>query len=252
MTELTTTAWGWLAAAVVVVAFLYSSVGHGGATGYLAVLALAGIAPEAARGTALLANCFVAGVAWWRFSRAGHFDWRVFVPLVLASVPCAWLGSRVVLPPSAYGALLGAVLVAAGVLLVARPKFAEAQAVRPPSVGVALAAGAVLGGVAGMTGIGGGVFLSPLMLFLRWVKPKTSGGISAGFIVLNSAAGLIGLGPRVMDAGLPMLALAVPATAAAVCGTHFGVGRWSNETFGRALAIVLIFAGGKLLSGALR
>ena len=241
-----------MALAVVVVAFLYSSVGHGGATGYLAVLALAGVVPEAARGTALLANCFVAGVAWWKFGRAGHFDSRVFLPLVVASVPCAWLGSRVALPPSAYGMLLGAVLVAAGALFLVRPRFSAGETVRLPNVPIALAAGAVLGGVAGLTGIGGGVFLSPLMLLLRWSSPKTSGGIAAGFIVLNSAAGLIGLGSRVVDAGLPLLALALPAAAAAVLGTHFGVRRWSNAAFSRALALVLIFAGGKLLWGALR
>jgi len=251
MSELTLNVWLLLAVAVSAVAFLYSSVGHGGATGYLAVLALLGVTPDAARGTALLANCFVAGVAWWRFGRAGHFDLRVFLPLALASVPCAWLGSRVPLPPSTYGVLLGAVLMAAGLFLLTRRKATEDSSLRATSVPLALAAGAGLGLVAGLTGIGGGVFLSPLLLFLRWVNPKTSGGIAAAFIVLNSVAGLIGLGTRLTGASLPLFALALPATAAALIGTDFGVRRWSDAAFGRALALVLMFAGGKLLWGAL-
>jgi len=250
MNELTINLWLILAVAVSAVAFLYSSVGHGGATGYLAVLALIGVSPDSARGTALLANCFVAGVAWWRFGRAGHFDLRVFLPLALVSVPCAWLGSRVALPPSAYGILLGAVLIAAGLFLITRQAVAENTPLRPPNIPLALVAGAGLGLVAGLTGIGGGVFLSPLLLFLRWVNPKTSGGIAAAFIVLNSLAGLIGLGTRLTGASLPLLALALPATAAALLGTYFGVRRWSDAAFGRALAIVLMFAGGKLLWGA--
>jgi len=251
MSELTLNLWLLLAVAVSAVAFLYSSVGHGGATGYLAVLALLGVTPDAARGTALLANCFVAGVAWWRFGRAGHFDRRVFLPLVLASVPCAWLGSRVALPPSTYGVLLGAVLIAAGLFLLTRRTATKDSSLRAPSVPLALVAGAGLGLVAGLTGIGGGVFLSPLLLLLRWVNPKTSGGIAAAFIVLNSVAGLIGLGSRVTGASLPLFALALPATAAALIGTHYGVRRWSDAAFGRALALVLMFAGGKLLWGAL-
>ena len=250
MIELTPNLWIMLTAAVVAVAFLYSSVGHGGATGYLAVLALAGVAPDSARAAALLTNCFVAGVAWWRFGRAGHFELRLFLPLVAASVPCAWLGSRVELPRSAYGVMLGGVLVAAGLCLLTRRNATAESALRPPNVPLALAAGAGLGLLAGLTGIGGGVFLSPLRLLLRWVNPKTSGGIAAAFIVLNSVAGLTGLGSRVTGVNLPLLALALPATAAALLGTHFGVRRWSDAAFGRVLAIVLMFAGGKLLWGA--
>jgi len=248
--ELSAIAWLALTAAVLVVAFLYSSVGHGGATGYLAVLALAGVAPDSARAAALLTNCLVAGVAWWRFSRAGHFNFRVLLPLVAASVPCAWLGSRVDLPRSTYSVLLGAVLVSAGLCLLTRGAVTRDSRLRLPSVPLALVTGAGLGWLAGLTGIGGGVFLSPLLLFLRWVPAKTTGGIAAAFIVLNSVAGLAGLGSRAASAGLPLLALALPAGAAALLGTHFGVRRWSDATFSRVLALVLVFAGLKLLWGA--
>jgi len=250
MNELSTTTWVALTAAVIAVAFLYSSVGHGGATGYLAVLALAGVAPDSARAAALLTNCFVAGVAWWRFRQAGHFNLRVLLLLVATSVPCAWIGSRVELPRSTFAVLLGGVLVAAGLCLLTRRITADGTALRAPSVPIALGAGAGFGLLAGLTGIGGGVFLSPLLLLLRWVPAKTTGGIAAAFIVLNSLAGLAGMGARATGAGLPLLALALPAGAAALIGTHFGVRRWSDAAFGRALAIVLMFAGGKLLWGA--
>ncbi len=134
MTELSAIAWIVLTAAIVAVAFVYSSVGHGGATGYLAVLALAGVAPDSARGAALLTNCFVAGVAWWRFSQAGHFDRRVLLWLIAASVPCAWLGSRVELPRSTYSVLLGGVLVAAGICLLTRKTAVDGAPLRPPAV----------------------------------------------------------------------------------------------------------------------
>jgi hypothetical protein len=250
MSDLTVNTWMTLAAVVGAVALLFSSVGHGGGTGYLAVLALIGVTHDSARGTALLANCLVAGVAWWRFGRAGHFDQRVFLPLVLGSVPCAWLGSLVALPLAAYTVLLGAVLIISGLILLTRGSVAADSLPNPPSMLLAVAAGAVLGLLAGLTGIGGGVLLSPLLLLLRWVNPKTSGGIAAAFIVLNSIAGLIGLGSRLTGTSLPLLALAFPATAAALLGTYLGVRRWSDGVFGRALAVVLLFAGGKLLWGS--
>lgn len=182
--------WMILFAAVFIVAFFYSSVGHGGATGYLAALSLIGVAPASARVAVLLANVLVASVAWWRFWKAGHFDWRVLLAFALASVPFALLGSKVPIPPHTYKLVLGAVLMAAGVLLILRARWqTDDVAVRnffwPP----ALAVGAVLGFLSGLTGIGGGVFLSPVLYAFRWVKPKTTGGIAAGFIVLNSVAG---------------------------------------------------------------
>lgn len=247
MTEASTITWLALTAAVVAVAFVYSSVGHGGATGYLVVLALAGVTPDSARATALLTNCLVAGLGWWRFSRAGHFNLRVLLPLAATSVPCAWLGGRVAMPLSAYIPLLGAVLIAAGFSLLTHRGAIDDFALRPPRVGLALVAGAVLGLLAGLTGIGGGVFLSPLLLFLRWVPVKTTGGIAAAFIVLNSLAGLAGLGSRMTGVEWRLFALALPAGGAALLGTHLGARRWSATAFGRVLALVLVFAGGRLL-----
>jgi uncharacterized protein len=239
---------GLLLAAVFVVAFVYSSVGHGGATGYLAALVLVGVAPASARVAVLMANVLVAGIAWWRFRQAGHFDWRVLLTFAVVSVPCAWLGSRVHISPQIYKIVLGAMLTAAGLVLLLRARWqTDDVALHEFFLPLALLIGAGLGFLAGLTGIGGGVFLSPLLYVFRWVKPKTTGGIAAGFIVLNSLAGLAGTGwEKIIHVG-PLLWLTLPAVLGALLGTHFGARRWSSVTFSRVLAGVLIFAGGKLL-----
>jgi hypothetical protein len=248
MHDLTVLNWVILLAAVFTVAFFYSSVGHGGATGYLAALALLGVAPLSARVAVLIANVLVASVAWWRFWKAGHFDWRVLLTFAVASVPCAWLGSRVHVSAHVYKLVLGGVLTAAGLTLLFRARWqTDDVTILKFFWPLALLIGAVLGFFAGLTGIGGGVFLSPLLYLFRWVKPKTTGGIAAGFIVVNSIAGLIGAGwGKITHAG-PLLWLTLPAVIGALLGTHYGARRWSSVTFSRVLAAVLIFAGGKLL-----
>jgi len=248
MHDLTAASWIILLAAVFAVAFFYSSVGHGGATGYLAALALLGVAPTSAKVAVLIANVLVASVAWWRFWKAGHFNGQVLLLFAVASVPCAWLGSRVHVSPQTYKLVLGAVLSVGGIILLLRARWqTDDVAVRKIIWPVALLVGAVLGFLAGLTGIGGGVFLSPLLYLFRWVKPKTTGGIAAGFIVVNSIAGLAGAGwEKITHAG-PLLWLTLPAVIGALLGTHLGARRWSSVTFSRVLAGVLIFAGGKLL-----
>jgi uncharacterized membrane protein YfcA len=248
MHDLTAFNWVLLLTAVFTVAFFYSSVGHGGATGYLAALALLGVAPESARVAVLIANILVAGVAWWRFSRAGHFEGNILLWFAIASVPCAWLGSKIHISPQVYKLVLGGVLAAAGLILLFRARWqTDDVPVRKCFWPLGLLVGAVLGFLAGLTGIGGGVFLSPLLYLFRWVKPRTTGGIAAGFIVLNSIAGLLGTSwDRITHAG-PLLWLTLPAVIGALLGTHLGAHRWSSVTFSRVLAGVLVFAGGKLL-----
>jgi uncharacterized protein len=242
---------GLLLAAVFTVAFFYSSVGHGGATGYLAALALLGVAPSSARVSVLIANVLVAGIAWARFWKAGHFDWRVLLSFVVVSVPCAWLGARVYISPHTYKLVLGGVLTTAGLMLLFRARWqTDDVKIWKFFWPLALLIGAVLGFLAGLTGIGGGVFLSPLLYLFRWVKPKTTGGIAAGFIVLNSIAGLVGAGWGKITHTGSLLWLTVPAVIGALLGTHYGAKQWSSVTFSRVLACVLVFAGGKLLTEA--
>jgi uncharacterized membrane protein YfcA len=248
MHDVTTLCWVALIAAVFAVAFFYSSVGHGGATGYLAALALIGIAPASAKVAVLIANIFVASIAFWRFYKAGHFDWRIFLSFAVSSIPLAYLGSKIHVSPQTYKIALGAVLSVAGFVLLFRSRWqTDDVTVQKCFLPVALLVGAVLGFLAGLTSIGGGVFLSPMLYLFRWVKPKTTGGIAAGFIVVNSISGLAGAGwEKITHAG-PLLWLTLPAVVGAMLGTHFGARRWSGVTFSRVLAGVLIFAGGKLL-----
>ena len=248
MEAVSTLGWILLLTAVLAVAFFYSSVGHGGATGYLAALALLGVAPESARVAVLITNILVAGVAWWRFHRAGHFNWRVLATFAVISVPCAMLGARVHVSVHTYKLVLGSVLTTAGLVLLLRARWqTDDITLRKFHWPLALGIGAVLGFLAGLTGIGGGVFLSPLLYLLRWVKPKTTGGLAAGFIVVNSIAGLVGAGWDKISHTGPLLWLTIPAVIGALLGTHFRARQWSTMTFSRVLAAVLVFAGGKLL-----
>ena len=173
MTELSLNQTSLLLAAIGVIALLYSSVGHGGATGYLAVMALAGVAPALAKPGALWINCFVASIAFWRFRGAGFFDRNIFIPLAVASVPCAWLGSKLHLEGRVYAYVLGATLLLAGWLLGWGRRHQDNETTRPLNLPLALVTGGGLGLLAGLTGIGGGVFLTPLLIFLRWTDRKS-------------------------------------------------------------------------------
>ncbi|PLX76274.1 MAG: hypothetical protein C0614_10305, partial [Desulfuromonas sp.] len=181
----------FLALSIFVVAMLYASVGHGGASGYLAVMALFSLHPEALKPTALILNIIVAGIGTWLYCSAGHFSWRVFWPFVITSIPMSFLGGTFHLPPELYRPILGMVLFYAAWRLFVRRRHKE-YASRPPAIPVAMLVGAVLGFASGLIGVGGGIFLSPLLLLLRWAKVREVSGIAALFILVNSLAGLLG------------------------------------------------------------
>ncbi len=254
MLEFSSNQIGLLLAAIGAVAFLYSSVGHGGATGYLAIMALFGVATSIARPGALWMNCVVASIAFWRFQRAGYFDWKIFVPLAAAAVPLAWLGSRTHLEGRAYSVVLGVALLGAGWFLGWARRDEVAKPQQPLGLPLALPVGLLVGGglgfLSGLIGIGGGVFLTPLLIFLGWAPAKTAGGISALFIVVNSMAGLAGLGGLGGQSlvGSPLFFGAVAVgIAGALVGTQLGVNRWCSGTFRRTLAVVLWIAAARLL-----
>jgi len=239
-----------LALAFALIAALYSSVGHAGASGYLAVMALLGVAPDVMRPTALALNLVVAAIGTLRFARAGLTSWRALLPLVAASVPLAVLGGRIALPVTGYRALVGAVLLLSAAVLAWRA-CAQAQPAREGPIrlptGVALVIGAVIGLLSGLTGTGGGIFLSPLLLLAGWAGPRRTAGLAAPFILLNSAAGLTGLGWACarFPGGLPWLAAAV--LAGGYVGTQLGAYRLPARALLALLAAVLLIAGSKLL-----
>lgn len=231
-------------------ALLYSSVGHGGGSGYLAVLALAGAAPESMKPAALALNLLVAGLATWRFASAGAFRAALFWPFALASAPAAFLGGRLELSDHVYRPLVGAALVFAAWRLFVRAAPAalrEAEA-RPPPLAVALPAGAVLGLLSGLTGVGGGIFLSPLLLLMRWGAAREVAGVSAAFILVNSATGLAGHLAR--GAALPdgLGAWLLAAGAGGALGSALGARRLAPPALRRVLAVVLALAGAKMIA----
>ncbi len=239
-----------LAALFLVAAAIYSTVGHAGASGYLAIMALLSVAPATMRPTALVLNILVATLGTLRFARAGLVDWRALAPFALASIPLAFVGGRIALPVPGYRALVGIVLIASAAVLVWRSTQRETVGPEPPvsiAPATALGIGAVLGVVAGLSGTGGGIFLSPLLLLLGWAGPRRTAGLAAPFILLKSASGLLGLASVTgnLPEGIGWLALAV--LAGGFVGTSLGIRRLPSRTLLRVLAVVLLIAGGKFL-----
>src|SRR5213076_3558153 len=223
--------------AVGLIAFLYSTVGHAGASGYIAVLTLWGIAPVTIRPTALVLNILVASIGGFQFWRAGHFSWRLFWPFALLSIPAAYFGGYLQPSASTLRILIGAVLVFSAARLMFRRR--DPQQTFPPSRSTALSVGAGLGFLAGLTGTGGGIFLTPLLLFCRWAHIRQAAAVSALFILVNSIGGLIGYFTAVHSVPTLGIALAIPAIAGGTIGSYFGSRRFPARTISILLAIIL-------------
>ena len=234
-----------LAAVIFAAAILYSSVGHAGASGYLAAMALFGVAPEVMKPTALTLNIAVAVITSVRFYRAGHFSWSLSWPFLASSVPLAFVGGAVTLPGGVYRALVGLVLLFAAYRLFWYREVERER--RRPRIAAALLWGAVLGFVSGLTGVGGGIFLSPLLLFMGWATFREAAGASAVFILLNSAAGLLGHLSSVQSLPPTALVWAVAAVLGGLVGSELGVRRMAEVTLRRLLGVVLVIAGVKLI-----
>jgi uncharacterized membrane protein YfcA len=229
-------------------ATMYSTVGHGGGSGYLAILAIAAVAPEQMRPTALLLNVVVASIATWKFAGQGKFRKDIFFPLVCASIPAAFIGGAFALPPQLYKPIVGIILLFAAVRLCTPIKGSEKT--KTTSIFAIAVAGICIGFVSGAIGIGGGIFLSPLVLLLGWTTAKQTAAISAPFILLNSLAGLGGITLEL--GGLPINAsLVAPLIVAVVIGGYigatFGSKKLGHVGLRTALGIVLLLAAAKML-----
>ncbi len=239
-----------LAALIFVAALLYSAVGHGGASGYLAAMALMGISPAVMKPAALTLNILVAVIATTKYYRVGAFSWHLFWPFALASVPFAYLGGVLTLPSHIYKPLVGGVLIYAAWRSFHTAHRPTQTVGRRPHIALLLPAGAGLGLLSGLTGVGGGIFLSPLLLFFRWAEVKVISGIAAAFILVNSIAGLLGAIKSV-----PALPAALPYWAAAAVlggyiGAEYGSKRLGNPAIQKLLAVVLLVAGLKMIATA--
>jgi uncharacterized membrane protein YfcA len=240
-----------LVVAVGLVALLYASVGHAGATGYIAVLTLAGLEPATIRPTALLLNVLVAGIATIQFWRAGHCSWKLLLPLVVASVPCAALGGSLDLSAVMFSRLIGATLLlsAARLALESRGVWTPHPAPRKLWGGALPALGAAIGLLSGLTGVGGGVFLTPLLLAINAAEIKTVAAVTAPFILVNSLAGLAGGIAAGKSLEWPSLLLMLAAAGGGLAGASCGAYLLPAKSLRILMACVLTLAGLKLLSG---
>jgi hypothetical protein len=231
--------------AIGIVAFLYSSVGHAGASGYIAVMTLLGLAPTTIRPTALILNILVASIGSIQFARAGYFRWRLFWPFAVLSVPAAYLGGYLQLPVALLRILIGLVLLfSAGRLFFRRN---DPQDLQSPSPSAAISLGGIIGLLSGLTGTGGGIFLTPTLLFFRWARIREAAAVSALFILVNSIAGLAGY--FIANRSIPSLGLVLAGSAiiGGTAGSHFGSQRFPVRTISLLLAFVLLIAGAKLI-----
>lgn len=228
------------------VAFLYASVGHGGASGYLALMALFSVAPGVMKPTALLLNLFVSLTSFWQFYRGGHFRQRVFWPFAIASIPLAYLGGLVTVDAFLYKKILGVLLL----VPVVRFFFfnqSDSTVQKKLTTGLSLLVGGLIGFLSGLIGIGGGILLSPVLLLLKWTDQKQTAAISALFIFVNSLSGLAGQVTTGVQFSTDMLVFVLVAFTGGLLGAYFGAQRFRQSLLKNVLATVLLLSVYKLL-----
>lgn len=229
-----------------IVAFLYSSVGHGGASGYLALMAIYSISPDVMKPTALMLNLFVSLTSFIQFYRGKHFKWGIFLPLALASIPMAFAGGLISIQADFYKKILGLLLI----IPVIRFLFfsnVRIEEIRKNNIYLSLLIGSGIGFLSGLIGIGGGIILSPVLLLLKWTDQKQTAAISALFIFVNSLSGLAGYTTRGIEFSPDMFSYVTIAFAGGLCGSYFGSLRFNQNILKNTLAFVLLIAGIKLI-----
>ncbi|MFZ5941295.1 MAG: sulfite exporter TauE/SafE family protein [Bacteroidota bacterium] len=232
-------------AGVLLIAVLYSSVGHGGASGYLAFMAVLGFAPEVMRPAALILNIFVSTIAFISFARNGHYRLKLLWPFIVTSVPFAFLGGTFRVDAHIYKLILGIFLLFAVARMLIRPGKTDAG--KEITIPLALVIGALLGFFSGLIGIGGGIILSPVIILLGWATVKQTAAVSAAFILVNSLAGLTGFltGNHLPD--LQIVPMIAAGAAGGLLGSYFGSFRIGELYLRYTLAAVLLFASAKLI-----
>jgi uncharacterized protein len=237
----------WLILGLAVMAFLYSSVGHGGASGYLAIMALFGVAPQMMKSSALILNVFVSLIAFYNFYNKKTFNWKLFIPLILTSIPMAYIGAQTPISDSIYKKILAACLIISIIRLVYMPKQSENINESQP-IYIKLIIGGIIGLLSGMLGIGGGILLSPILLFLNWAKMKEIAAISALFIFVNSMSGLISLFSKGYTPNSNTFYWIGAAIIGGLLGGFLGSKKYDFKTLRLVLALVLVIACVKLVA----
>ena len=226
---------------------LYSSVGHAGASGYLAAMAIFGLSPSVMKPTALILNILVAAIAAVQFHRAGHFSWGIFWPFAISSIPFAFLGGAISLPGQLYKQIVGLVLLFAAYHFISKKHSAVENTTKPMPVPAAIITGAGIGLLSGTVGVGGGIFLTPLILFMGWAGTRQTAGVSAMFILVNSIAAIAGhlSSVRFLPDDIYMLGFA--AVLGGTIGSYMGSRMFANGTLYQLLSVVLVIAGMKFI-----
>jgi hypothetical protein len=228
-----------------VVAFLYASVGHGGASGYLALMALFSFTPETMKPTALVLNLFVAGIAFYHYYKAGHFSMKLFIPFAITSIPLAFLGGLIEIDAHIYKKILALLLIFA-ILKMMNVFGKESTQLKDLKLWQGLVIGGIIGFFSGLIGIGGGIILTPVILLLHWGHMKEAAAVSALFIWVNSASGLLGQFTSGVTLSSQTLVLVAIALVGGFFGSYYGSRKFNNQHLRYLLAFVLSIASAKL------
>ncbi|KQS91800.1 sulfite exporter TauE/SafE family protein [Chryseobacterium sp. Leaf394] len=228
------------------VAFLYAAVGHGGASGYLALMALYGVAPEEMKPTALVLNLFVSLTSFIQYYRGGYFSKKLFIPIAAASIPLAFIGGMITVEENIYKRILG-ILLLFPVIRFFFFKNVDDSELKPHNTTIAVVTGGIVGLISGMIGIGGGIILSPILLLLHWTNQKQTAAISAAFIFVNSVAGLGGMVTQGISFTGDMMMYIIVAFTGGLLGAYLGSKKFNQNVLKYVLATVLLMASYKLL-----
>jgi uncharacterized membrane protein YfcA len=232
---------------IIVVAFLYSSVGHGGASGYLALMVMFGISPQLMKSSALILNIFVSAIAFIQYYRQGYFNKKLLLPFILLSIPLSFLGAKIQIDTHTYKIILAVCLLIATARILGLFGKSSTAGMKEIKFVPALLIGAVIGFISGMIGIGGGILLSPILILLHWADMKQTAAVSAAFIFLNSVAGIAGASFSGGMYSSDILVWGVAAIAGGTAGAFYGSSHFNHVVLKYVLSTVLLFACTKLI-----
>jgi len=236
---------------ILLIALLYASVGLGGGSGYLALMGLFNIDPAVMKPTALALNILVTTIGAYKYARAGHFSWKLFLPFVITSIPFAFLGGRLNLNDAIYKGIVGVILLYAATRIFLTAKSTEEKPISPPKNWVALLSGAIIGFLAGITGVGGAIFLSPLILLMGWATPKETAGVSTVFVLTNSISAFLGHWSSTLSFPPQIIYWGIIVLIGGWIGAEYGSRKLPNPLIRQVLAGILLLGGAKMLFAAL-
>jgi uncharacterized protein len=236
---------------IFIIALLYAAVGLGGGSGYLALMGLFNVDPDVMKPTALALNILVTTIGTYKYSRAGYFSWKLFWPFAITSIPFAFLGGRLNLNGDIYKGIVGILLLYAATRLYTTARAAEEKTILPPSLWAALFSGAIIGFIAGITGVGGAIFLSPLILLAGWATPKETAGVATVFVLTNSISGLAGYWSNTFNLPSEIIYWGIAVILGGWIGAEYGSRKLPDPIIRQALAAILLLGGIKMLFSAL-